>query len=197
VKFGKTEAGAVWLDPERTSPFRFFQFWLNTDDADVIRYLKYFTLLGEADVAELASALEERPHERAAQRALAEDVTRRVHGETGLARARQATQVLFGGALEGLAGDEIAEVFADVPSSSVDRQRLEGEGVPLLDLLMESGLTTSKGDGRRSIQGGGVYVNSVRIQDVERRVTLDDALEGRFLVLRKGKKSYHLAKVEG
>ncbi len=195
AKFGKTEGGTVWLDPARTSPYRFYQYWLNTDDQDVIPYLKWFALYGENEVMELAAALEERPHERAAQRALAEDVTRRVHGETGLDRARQATQVLFGGALEGLNGEEIADIFSDVPSSEFSRESFAGEGMPILELLAEAGVTSSKGDARRSIQGGGVYLNNVRIQDVDRSVDLSDALEGRFLVLRKGKKNYHLAKL--
>jgi tyrosyl-tRNA synthetase len=195
AKFGKTEGGTIWLDPGRTSPYRFYQYWLNTDDQDVVPYLKWFTLLGEEEVGELVVAVEERPHERGAQRALAEDVTGRVHGETGLARARQATQVLFGGALEGLSGEEIADIFSDVPSSEFPRQSFEGDGMPLLTLLAEAGVTSSKGDARRSIQAGGVYLNNVRVEDVDRSVGLSDTLEGRFLVLRKGKKNYHLAKL--
>ena len=195
VKFGKTEAGTVWLDPVRTSPYRFYQFWLNTDDKDAVPYLKYFTLLERGEVEELERNVAERPQERRAQKALAEDVTRRVHGETGLARARQATQVLFGGALDGLSGGEIADIFADVPSSEVSRSALEGEGMPVADLLAASGVASSKGDARRSILGGGVYLNNVRVASDGRTVVLEDTLEGRFLVLRKGKKSYHLVKV--
>ncbi len=195
VKFGKTEEGTVWLDPVRTSPYRFYQFWLNTDDRDAVSYLKFFTLLERKEVAELEKEVAERPHERRAQKALAEDVTRRVHGETGLLRARQATQVLFGGTLDGLSGQEIAEIFAEVPSSQIPREALEGEGVPIADLLAESGVASSKGDARRSIQGGGVYLNNVRLGSAERAVTLEDTLGGSFLVLRKGKKSYHLVKV--
>jgi tyrosyl-tRNA synthetase len=195
VKFGKTEEGTVWLDPARTSPYRFYQFWLNTDDQDAIPYLKFFTLLGRGEVAELESALAERPHERAVQRALAADVTRRVHGEAGLSRAQQATQVLFGGALDGLSEEEIGDIFSDVPSSEFPHVAFEGEGKPILDLLAESGLASSKGDARRSIEGGGVYLNNIRVEDVERYVTLEDALEGRFLVFRKGKKNYHLAEI--
>jgi tyrosyl-tRNA synthetase len=195
AKFGKTESGTVWLDPARTSPYRFYQYWLNTDDQDVIPFLKWFTLYGKGEVEDLEAALAERPHERAAQRALAEDVTRRVHGETGLDRARQATQVLFGGALEGLSSQEIAEIFSEVPSSRFPRDSFEGEGMPILDLLAEAGVTSSKGDARRSIQGGGVYLNNVRVEDVEKSVTLSNALEGRYLVLRKGKKNYHLAEI--
>jgi tyrosyl-tRNA synthetase len=195
TKFGKTESGAVWLDPERTSPYRFYQFWLNTEDKDAISYLKLFTLLDEDAVLELEAELGEKPHERGAQKALALDVTRRVHGEGGLTRAQQATRVLFGGALEGLSGDEIADIFSDVPSSEFSRGVLEGEGMLILDLLAESGLASSKGDARRSIQGGGVYLNNVRVEGVDDRVNLEKALEGRFLVLRKGKKNYHLAKL--
>ncbi len=197
VKFGKTETGTIWLDPARTSPYRFYQFWLNTDDSDVGRFLRYFTLLDRARVAELEAEMAERPHERGAQRALAEEVTGRVHGETGLARARQATQVLFGGALEGLGGDEIADIFADVPSSELPRQALEGEGASIVDILTGAGVASSRGDARRSIQGGGVYVNNVRVEDGDGRVAVGQALEGRFLVLRKGKKSYHLVKLLG
>ncbi len=197
AKFGKTEEGAVWLDPERTSPYRFYQYWLNTDDGDVISYLKLFTLFGPGEVEGLEAVLAERPHERAAQRALATDVTRRVHGETGLSRAEQATQVLFGGALEGLTAEEVSEIFSDVPASEVSKETLSGEGTPLLDLLAESGVASSKGDARRAIQGGGVYLNNVRVEDVEARAGMGDALGGQFLVLRKGKKNYHLVKIQG
>jgi tyrosyl-tRNA synthetase len=197
TKFGKTEAGTVWLDPERTSPYRFYQYWLNTDDQDALRYLRYFTLLSRAEVGDLEDQLRERPHERAAQRSLAEAVTRSVHGETGLAQARQATQVLFGGTLEGLGEAELADIFADVPSSELPRTDLEGQGVQIVDLLAESGVASSKGDARRSMQGGGIYLNNVRVDDVERTATHADLLAGRFLLLRKGKKSYHLIKVRG
>ncbi|MEZ4423641.1 MAG: tyrosine--tRNA ligase [Gemmatimonadota bacterium] len=197
VKFGKTEAGTVWLDPERTSPFRFYQFWLNTDDADAVRWLKAFTLFDRSRVEELEGALAADPAGRAAQRALAEDVTRRVHGEDGLARARKATDVLFGGTLEGLGAAEIADIFADVPAADVPRAHLSGEGRPILDLLAETGVTPSKGEARRAVEGGGIYVNGVRVDGIERSVTLDDAIEGRFLVLRRGKKNHHLVRVVG
>jgi tyrosyl-tRNA synthetase len=197
TKFGKTEAGTVWLDPGRTSPYRFYQYWLNTDDQDALRYLRYFTLLSRAEVGDLEGQLRERPHERAAQRALAETVTRNVHGETGLAQARQATQVLFGGTLEGLGEADLADIFADVPSSEVPRTDLEGQGTPVVDLLAGSGVASSKGDARRSMEGGGIYLNNVRVDDVERTATHSDLLAGRFLLLRKGKKSYHLIKVRG
>lgn len=196
-KFGKTEDGAVWLAPDRTSPFRFYQFWINTTDEDAGRYLRTFTLMDQPAITELEAGHAEEPWKRAAQKALAEDVTRRVHGEDGLARARRATDALFGGEIDGLDADEIADVFADVPSSGVARSALEGEGVGIIDLLAGSGVASSKGEARRSVEGGGIYVNARRVDGVDATVGLDRAIEGRFLVLRKGKKSYHLVRVEG
>lgn len=192
AKFGKSEAGNVWLDPELTSPFRFYQYWINVEDTDAVRYLKFFTLLGHDEIAGLADAVEREPYRRAAQRALAEDVTRRLHGEAGLAAAERATKALFSGAIEGLSADEIADVFADIPSSELSREELGGEGKPVIDLLVESGLASSRGDARRSIDGGGVYVNNARVESVDAGVTTEHMIEGRFLLLRKGKKSYHL-----
>ncbi len=192
TKFGKTEAGNVWLDAELTSPFRFYQYWINADDADVVRYLRFFSLRSREEVAALEEAVRTEPETRAAQRALAEEVTRRAHGETGLARAKKATDVLFGGDLEGLAAAEVADVLSDVPSSTLPRASLEGEGVTLVDLLARTGVASSKGDARRAIEGGGIYVNNRRVGDVAHVVRASDAIEGRFLVLRKGKKSYHL-----
>ncbi|MGB0544224.1 MAG: tyrosine--tRNA ligase [Longimicrobiales bacterium] len=192
AKFGKSETGNVWLDPALTSPFRFYQYWINVEDADAVRYLKFFTLLDRDEIAELADALVKEPHRRAAQRALAEDVTRRLHGQAGLAAAERATKALFGGDIEGLSADEIADVFADVPSSELVREDLQGGGKLVIDLLLESGLASSRGDARRSIEGGGVYVNSVRVQGIDVTVSTEEAIEGRFLLLRKGKKRYHL-----
>ena len=195
TKFGKTEAGAVWLDPAWTSPFRFYQFWVNTADDDASQYLRFFTFLDRATIEELEGRAAAEPHRRHAQRALAEDVTRRVHGETGLSRAVRATEALFGGSLEGLGADDIADIFADVPSSEVAGSSMEGEGVGLVELLAETGLASSRGDARRSLEGGGIYLNGARAQDAQARVRTEDAVEGRFLVLRKGTKGYHLVKV--
>jgi tyrosyl-tRNA synthetase len=197
VKFGKTEAGAVWLDPERTSPFRFYQFWLRTEDADVGKYLRFFTLLSREEVEALEAAQAENPGRREAQRALAEDVTRRVHGPEGLARAERATEVLFGGGLEGLGGDEIADIFSDVPSSDLDAEALGGEGMGVVELLAQAGITRSRGEARRAVEQGGVYLNNERVTDPSLGVTRSMAVEGRYLVLRKGKRSYHLVKVVG
>jgi tyrosyl-tRNA synthetase len=197
TKFGKTEAGSVWLDAERTSPFRFYQFWINSDDRDAVRLLKLFSLFGQAEVDELAAKVESSPQERAAQKALADDVTRRVHGADGLARAQRATAALFGGDLEGLSGDDIADVFADVSSSEVARDALGGEGKTVIDLIADAGVAPSRGEAKRAIEGGGIYVNNSRVDSLDKRVTANDAIEGRFLVIRKGKKSYHLVKLMG
>jgi tyrosyl-tRNA synthetase len=196
TKFGKTEAGTVWLDPERTSPFRFYQFWINADDRDALAYLRYFTLLSREDIEALETLTEAEPHRRAAQRALAEDVTRRVHGDEGLERARRASEALFGGSLEGLGAAEIADIFADVPSSTATGAELEAEGTGLVELLATTELAGSRGEARRAVEGGGIYLNGVRVEDAHARVTLADAIDGRFLVLRKGKKHYHLVRIQ-
>ena len=196
TKFGKTEAGNVWLDPERTSPYRFYQFWINADDADVVAYLKLFTLLDRERIEELEEAAAEEPWKRAAQKALAEDVTRRTHGETGLARALKATEVFFGGEIDDLEAKEVEEIFADAPSVRVPRSSLEGEGMSLPELLQTAGVSPSLSQARRDIGQGGIYLNNRRVQDADAYVRLDDALEGRFVVLRKGKKSYHLVALD-
>ncbi len=195
-KFGKTADGeSTWLDPKRTSPYRFYQFWLNTDDADAINYLKYFTWLTRGETAELEQLLLDRPERREAQRKLAQEMTQMVHGESALAKAEQAAHVLFGGDLDGLDAADIGEIFADVPSSQVARTELEGAGVSIVDLLCGSDLASSKGDARRSIAGGGVYLNNQRVTEPAQTVTVAETFDGQFLVLRKGRKRYHLIEV--
>lgn len=197
VKFGKTEAGTIWLDPVLTPPFRFYQFWINTEDRDVLRYLKFFTWLGQEEIAGLEELMQTAPERREAQKRLAREVTLSVHGESGLAKAEKATRILFGEEIAGLEPSEIEEVFADVPSSEVSASALSGEGMPLADLLAASGLVPSKSEARRAIRGGGVYLNNVREGEEARKVTTGDALGGRLLVLRKGRRDYHLVRVKG
>ena len=197
TKFGKTESGSVWLSAERTSPYRFYQFWLNTDDRDVIPYLKYFTFLTQTEIEELEQAVAAHPEQREAQRRLAREMTLTVHGNTALAKAEQAAQVLFGGAMDGLSATEIADIFADVPSSTLARERISGGGLALIDLLADSGVTQSKGEARRAVAEGGVNLNNRRVNDAAQTVTANDLLEGGFLVIRRGKKNYHLIKVVG
>lgn len=196
-KFGKTESGSVWLSAERTSPYRFHQFWLNTDDRDAIPYLKYFTFLTQEEIQELEQALAAHPEQRDAQRRLAREMTLTVHGETALAKAEQATQVLFGGALDGLTALEIEDIFADVPSSMLPRERFSGTGLAVVDLLTDSGVTQSKGEARRAVSEGGINLNNKRVTEAAQAITNADLLEGRFLVIRRGRKNYHLVKIVG
>ncbi len=197
AKFGKTEEGAVWLDPERTSPYRFYQYWLNVDDEDVGPYLRFFSLRSREEIEALEESVRDRPQEREGQEALASELTERVHGSAGLHGARAATRVLFGGEeIEGLEAAEIADIFSDVPSSRISREQLEGEGVGLVALLADAGVTSSRGEARRGVEQGGIYLNNRRVTDPRATVTADDAVEGRFLVLRRGKKNYHLVRVE-
>jgi tyrosyl-tRNA synthetase len=196
TKFGKTEGGQnIWLDPQRTSPFKFYQFWINTLDADVIPYLKYFTFLSRDDIAELEHAVQTAPEQKAAQKRLAAEVTRLVHGESALERAVRASQVLFGGSLEDVALEDLLDIFGDAPSSQFERARFDGEGVPLADVLVESGLIKSKREARDMMGSGGVYVNNQRVTDAARRLTHADSLGGQVVVLRKGAKTYHLARL--
>jgi tyrosyl-tRNA synthetase len=195
VKFGKTEEGTVWLDPNLTSPFKFYQFWINTEDADVIRYLKYFTFLGEREIGELEESLKREPEKREPHRVLAREVTRMVHGEDAMRRAERASKVLFGEEIKDLNLREILEIFSDVPSREIPKERFEGEGYPIVELLVDVGLFPSKGEARRAISGGGVYVNNIRISDTQDKISLSRAIEGKVLILRKGKKNYLLVKL--
>ena len=195
TKFGKTESGAVWLSEKRTSPYRFFQFWLNTDDRDVILYLKFFTWLGREEIEDLEKAVVASPEKRLAQRRLADEMTSVLHGPTALDRARQASQVLFGGEINGLTTAEILDIFNDVPSSELAAAQLEGNGLAVIDLMEKSGIVKSKGEARRLIGEGGAYLNNVRLTETSRMVTQADVIDGQFLLLRRGGKNYHLLKI--
>jgi tyrosyl-tRNA synthetase len=197
VKFGKTEAGAVWLDRSRTSPFRFYQFWLNTDDSDVARYLKYFTFLDREAIASLEASVRDAPGRREAQRTLAREITRLVHGDEGLARAERATTVLFGAELSALAADEVLEVFDDVPSTELPGAEFAGAGKSVTELLVVAGLAASKGEAARLIRQGGVYLNNGRVQGERDRVGVERAIGGELLVLRKGARQNHVIKLRG
>ena len=193
-KFGKSESGNIWLDPERTSPYKFYQFWINQADSDVLGYLKFFTLLPQDRIAELEQQVETDPHRREAQKTLAEEVTRLVHGDDALANAVAASQAMFGGDLTGLDEATLLDVFSEVPSHEVDAKTVS-EGLGLLDLMCDAGVFASKGEGRRMIKSGGVYLNSQRIEDAEMTFTHDRLLTDSIAVIRKGKKNYYLLKV--
>ncbi len=196
TKFGKTESGSVWLSPQRTSPYRFYQFWLNTDDKDVVAYLKLFTWLPRVEIEALAQSVVEHPEQREAQRVLAREMTRMIHDETALGRAEQAAKVLFGGEIAGLGAADIAEIFAEVPSNQIPRGQLAGNGLSVVDLLLAAGVAKSRGEARRSIEEGGIYLNNVRVVESTQTVGLGQVIDGQFLILRKGRKNYQLVKLE-
>jgi tyrosyl-tRNA synthetase len=193
-KFGKTEAGAVWLDAARTTPFKFYQFWLNTDDRDAVPYLKSFTFLERTQIEELERATNSSPERREAQRVLAREVTALVHGADHVARAERASQVLFGEDLTALAIDDVLAVFDDVPSTELTADEF-GAGIGLVELVARVRLAPSKGEARRLVQSGGVYVNNRRLADPAHKLSRDQAIEGKLFVLRKGQKQNHLVRL--
>ena len=195
TKFGKTEAGNVWLDPARTSPYQFYQFWLNADDRDADRLLRTFTFLPLAEIAETMRAQAADPAGRPAQRLLADELTARVHGTDVLRRVREASRLLFGADDIADATSEVLEVIAgEVPTSALDPESL-ASGLPIADALVSAGLASSKADARRGIQQQGFSVNGVRLAEADRRLTAGDLLHGRYLVLQKGRKNYAMMEV--
>jgi tyrosyl-tRNA synthetase len=190
TKFGKTEAGAIWLDPKRTSVYRFYQFWINTDDRDVIRYLKYFTFLGREAIADIEQKHSANPGAREAHTQLAQEVTRLIHGDKATDEAFRASQILFGGLLVDVSEQTFENVVGEVPTKEIEKAKLDGAGLPLVELLVHAGLCPSKGQARKDIEGGGVNINNVRESNFQRAVTASDLLFGKHLLLRKGKKNY-------
>ncbi len=195
-KMGKTESGALWLDPAKTSPYRFYQYWINVEDDLVEKCLKYFTDLPVEEIDAVVSRHNAAPEQRLGQRTLATELTRLVHGPEGLEAAERATEVLFGAPIERISPHELHEVFADVPSSTLPRGLLEGEGMPLIDALCAAGLAKNKSDARRVIQQGGAYVNNVRFGDLDARLTVRHLVGDAAVVLRAGKKRYALLRFD-
>jgi tyrosyl-tRNA synthetase len=194
TKFGKTEAGTVWLDPGRTSPFRFYQFWLNTDDRDVAKYLKFFTWLERARIEELERVVVESPESREAQRQLAREVTVLVHGADELARAERASQLLFNGSLKAVTVEDLLTVLEDVPSTTMTRSMLESSTVAAA--AFAAGLASSKGEAGRLIKQGGVYLNGERVTEDRRLLTVEDTIGGRLVVFQKGQRERRLVRIE-
>jgi len=192
-KMSKSEGEAVWLDAEMTSPYLFYQDWLNTDDARVVQLLKFYTFLSRDEVEALADQVENEPSLRQAQRILAEELTRLVHGDDELRRAKEASQALFSGEVRDLDERTLLEVFKDAPSSELPQEELNSE-VPLTELLVRLGLSKSKAEARTHIEGGGITINSEKVSDVDASVTRDHLLFGRYLLVRRGKRTYHLVK---
>lgn len=192
-KFGKSAGNAVWLDAARTSPYELYQFFYRSEDADVERFLLAFSLRPVEELRALVAEHVEAPHRRLAQQSLAEELTALIHGEGGLARAQRASAMLFGSEIDGLDDRELESIFADVPAAELDRARLE-EGYPLIEMLADSGLYASRGEARRAVKAGGVYLNNRRADDEAAVVGLDALASETMLVLRKGKRNYQLAR---
>ncbi|HBT76521.1 MAG TPA: tyrosine--tRNA ligase [Planctomycetaceae bacterium] len=192
-KMGKSEAGAIWLDPKRTSPYQFYQYWINTEDADVATGLNYFSERPLATIEEILREHMSCPEKRTAQRILAEDVTRLVHGPEGFEAACRATDIFFGGEIEGLSDLQLGTIFSDVPSCEMPRSVLD-DGLPLIDAMVATKLAGTKSDARRTIQQGGAYVNNKPARELERRLTAGDLASESILVLRSGKKRYALVR---
>lgn len=186
-KFGKTAGGAVWLDPERTTPYEFYQFWLNQSDADAITYLRQFTFLTREEIESIEKEMEEAPHLRSAQKALGKEMTVLVHSEEAYNDAIRISQALFSGNIKELKASEIAVGFKDVPTVVVDE-------ISLIDALVETGLASSKSDARRNIQGNAVSLNGDKVNDIEYNISEKDFIENTFAVLRRGKKKYAIVK---
>ncbi|MCT1927003.1 tyrosine--tRNA ligase [Staphylococcus pasteuri] len=186
-KFGKSESGAVWLDAEKTSPYEFYQFWINQSDEDVIKFLKYFTFLSKEEIDQLEQSKEEAPHKREAQKALAENVTRFIHGEAALNDAIRISQALFSGDLKSLSAKELKEGFKDVPQVELSK-----ETTNIIEALIETGIATSKRQAREDVNNGAIYINGERQQDVNYELSDQDKIEDEFTIIRRGKKKYFM-----
>ncbi|WP_017756139.1 tyrosine--tRNA ligase [Calidifontibacillus oryziterrae] len=189
TKFGKSEGGAIWLDREKTSPYEFYQFLINTDDRDVVKFLKYFTFLSQEEIDSLEKEVELAPEKRVAQKRLAEEVTKLVHGEDALQQAIRISEALFSGDIKQLTAEEIKQGFKDVPSFECPQDE-----IGLLDLLVESKISPSKRQAREDISSGAIYINGERATDLDHTITKTDRIENQFTIIRRGKKKYYLIK---
>lgn len=189
TKFGKSAGGAVWLDADKTTPYEFYQFWYNTDDRDVIKFIQYFTFLNEKEIEELQVEVKERPGERKAQIRLAEEVTKAVHGQKALDQAQKISSALFSGDVKKLSIHEIEQGFKDVPTFETNR-----EDVGLVDLLVTANISSSKRQAREDIANGAIYINGERNQEVRHTITETDRLENQFTIIRRGRRNYFLIK---
>lgn len=188
TKFGKTAGGAIWLDPEKTTPYEFYQFWFNQDDRDVEKYLKYFTFLSKDDIADLAKKTEEEPWKRAAQKVLAEEMTRFVHGQEALDEALKISEALFSGNVQDLTAEQIEMSFKDVPSMEAS-----SEEVDLVSFLVDvTEISKSRRQAREDIKNGAIYLKGERVQDIDYTVSEKDSYDGRFILVRRGKKRYYM-----
>ncbi|MGG0299310.1 tyrosine--tRNA ligase [Bacillus albus] len=190
TKFGKSAGGAVWLDPEKTTPFEFYQFWVNTDDRDVVKYLKYFTFLTKERIDELAAKVETEPHKREAQKVLAEEMTKFVHGEEAFLQAVKITAALFSGDIKSLTADEIEQGFKEMPTFQSSKETKN-----IVEWLVDLGIEPSRRQAREDINNGAISMNGEKVTDVGTDVTVENSFDGRFIIIRKGKKNYSLVKL--
>ncbi|MGE7120164.1 tyrosine--tRNA ligase [Peribacillus sp. NPDC046944] len=190
TKFGKTEGGAIWLDPEKTTPYEFYQFWINTADADVVKYLKFFTFLSREVIEDLEKSMETEPHLRKAQKALGEEMTRMIHGQEALDQAIKISAALFSGDVKNLSAAEIKVGFKDFPSF----ERESDEDISLVDLIVEAKISPSKRQAREDIQNGAISINGEKVTDLQYIVNEEAKIEGEFILIRRGKKKYTLVK---
>ncbi|MFK3484402.1 tyrosine--tRNA ligase [Staphylococcus aureus] len=186
-KFGKSESDAVWLDAEKTSPYEFYQFWINQSDEDVIKFLKYFTFLGKEEIDRLEQSKNEAPHLREAQKTLAEEVTKFIHGEDALNDAIRISQALFSGDLKSLSAKELKDGFKDVPQVT-----LSNDTTNIVEVLIETGISPSKRQAREDVNNGAIYINGERQQDVNYALAPEDKIDGEFTIIRRGKKKYFM-----
>lgn len=191
TKFGKTAGGAIWLDPEKTTPYEFYQFWLNQDDRDVVKYLKYFTFLDEAEINELAKTVETAPEKREAQRRLAEEVTRFVHGQAELEGAQKITEVLFSGDIKALDVKEAEQAFQKAPTVEITAEKKN-----IVDFLVDAEIESSKRQAREDVQNGAITINGDRLRETTFEIDPSENFEGKFVIVRRGKKKYFLARVK-
>ena len=194
-KFGKTEEGTVWLDPELTSPYQFYQFWIRTDDRDVASFLKFFTFLDLEQIAAIVDSHNKNPERREAQKALATEVTRMAHGEEGLQAAQKASEVLFGKEISGLSDRNLLDIFADIPSTEMQKKCLN-DSLMLVDLLTMTELCSSKSEARRFLSSGSIYISNRKVYDAKKVVTEEDLTSETTMVLRLGKKNYHVIRFQ-
>ncbi|MEY8441866.1 tyrosine--tRNA ligase [Lactobacillaceae bacterium 24-114] len=192
TKFGKTAGGAIWLDPKKTSPYEFYQFWINQDDRDVVKYLKYFTFLSKEEIEDLEEKVKNEPWKREAQRRLAEEVTKFVHGEDGLAEAQRITKALFSGDVANLTTAEIEEGFKNVPSAEVTNEKKN----IILWLVDETNIEPSRRQARQDVENGALYINGEKVTDVDAEIDPSSNFDGKFVIVRRGKKHYYLVRVK-
>lgn len=191
-KLGKSEGGAIWLDPKMTSPFKFHQYFLNIADTDAVRFLKILTFLPQEKIQEIENSSKEQPEKRLAQNTLADELCTFVHGAEATAAARKSATVLFGGDIKGISATQLNDIFAEVPSTALPKEQIHGHAA--IDLLVTTKLSKSKGDAKRLIESGGAYINNERIADISVKIGPEHLIDGELLVLRAGKKSYHLVR---